>query len=182
MEDTLKKAVESAFAGYPASPALEDVKEQLAGILEERAAAMRSRGIIQEAALKKALSDLDKAVQNAGENAAGGKQKRLEHITRHFGISPLGRKQAMLRSLAGLLALCGAASALLFWYVRREAAGALMAAAPFAALAAGIFVFLRLARYHAERGQATPGRAAALGLCAAIAAGVLLAALAAGIF
>lgn len=182
MKDAFKKAVEQFFTGYAPAPALEDIKQNLQGILEDKAAAMHSRGIIQEAALKKVLADFAKAVENATRAAPGDKQKRLEHLARHFGISPLGRKQAMLGTLAGLLALCGVASALLFWYVRREVAGALMAAAPFAALAVGTFVFLRLARYHAERGQTGGRYAAALGLGAAAATGALLAALAAVLF
>lgn len=178
MYEELKKTLDGIFAGYPAADALEDLKLEMASALEDKFMEARKRGVIEEAARKKTLSVLDMAVKEADRASGGDRQKRLERIARSLGLSPLGRQNAMLRLVAGLLALCGPISALAYWVTRREIAGAIASMLPFAALAAGALIFLRLTRYRADRLPAPVSKAAPAAMAAAVLCAALLASLA----
>lgn len=179
MNAKFKKAIDDVFAGYIEADALEDIKAEMASALEDRYAEARKRGVIEEAAIKKALSDLENAVKKAeslmGTDPAPNKQKRLEHIARALGLNPLGRQNALLRLVSWLLALCGVLAAIAYWITRHEIAGAVTAMLPFVALSAGGLVFLHLTRYRAYRAPTPVSTAAPASMGAAFLCATLLA-------
>lgn len=178
MYEELKKNLDSIFAGYAEADALEEIKAEMASVLEDRFMEALQCGVIEEAAKKKTLSELDRIVKSADLNTGGDKQKRLGCIARSLGLSPLGRRSAMLGLVGGLLALCGFGAAAAYWLTRREIAGAITAMLPFAALAAGSLAFFLLTRYRADRTPAAVSRAAISALGAALLCAALVAALA----
>lgn len=179
MNTALKQAIDDAFAGYEAAAQLDALKAEMLAALEDEFLALRKKGIIEEAAVKRLASSLGRSIKSADSASGGDKQKRLELIARSLEINPLGRGLALTGSLARLAAACAPMAAFSFWFVRRDPYGGIIAIAPFAALAAGLFAFVKLRRYRAGRAQASTGKAVLAAVCAAAIAGAAVASVAA---
>lgn len=143
IKENFEKALNDIFADYNEHPQLGEIKAEMLAVLEDRFKAMRKRGIIEKAAIKKVLSDLDRTVKSAELAAKGDRQKRLKHIANALGVSPLGQRMAMLRLAAIIAAGFGLLAAGAAWITGGSAAGALGALLPFAAVAAGLFIYVR---------------------------------------
>lgn len=145
MKDEFENALDAIFADYAESALLAELKSGLNEVLEDQFQSMRNRGIIEKAAIKKVLSDLDKTVKSAELAAGGNKQKKLEHIAKGFGLSPLGARLAMFRLAAVMAAGFAIIAPGIILITGGSAMGALGACMPFAAVAAGLFIYVRLA-------------------------------------
>lgn len=179
MNEQIKTAVVELFKNYDKNMHLDKLEGDIASKLEDNYQALRRKGIIESAALKKTLSDLNKIINNAEQLSGGDKQKRLEGIAKGLGLSPLGHSMALAYTITWLLAGCGIVAAIAFWLVRRDLPGAISAFTPFAAFASAAIIFLQLTRYHAGRRSAPNAKAALLALFAGAAVAFALVALAA---
>lgn len=146
MHAKLEKALAEAFAGLvgvKSSARLEALKAEMAEVLEERLEERRKTGVIEEAALKKVLGDFEKIRSRARSGAGGDKSRELAQIARALGLSPLGRRLAMIRTASAIMAAFAALTALFAWNAGAPAGGAIAAFTPFALAAACGFAYVR---------------------------------------
>lgn len=140
----MEKALEAALAGLDGPPYLDALKGEMAEVLEERLEALRQVGVIEEAALKKVLGDFEKSAALARSAARGDNKKYLAQLARSLGLSPLGRRLALMQTIARIAAIFGPISAGTVWLTGGNAAAALGALTPFAAVALGGLLYVRL--------------------------------------
>ena len=146
MKEEFKKALDGAFSSYGDPSALGWLKAEMAEVLEDRFMDLRKRGVIEEAAIKKVLSELERTVKNAERVSGGNKRKRLERIAKDLGVSPIGRRLGLLQLAAVVSAGFGLLAAAIIWITGGNTAGALGAASPFAAASAALFIYVRTRR------------------------------------
>lgn len=144
MRDKMEKAVDAALTGLERPSYLDALRAEILETLEERLEALRRVGVIEEAALKKVLADFEKSAALARSAARGDKKKYLEQLARSLGLSPLGRRLAAIQSLARIAAIFGPISAGTVGIAGGNAAAALGALTPFAAVALGGLLYVRL--------------------------------------
>src|SRR5690606_38865178 len=139
----VKKYVDSLFKDYEQTPALQEFKDEIISNLHARIDDLKARGIDDEEAFKKAVSELGDITSIADEIS---KQKRNELIHSMYvdRQTKIGVKHAIGYVVSGFVLLFGVLVGFMTYFSNGVVFHAVSSAMPFVVASAAGFVFLAL--------------------------------------
>jgi len=153
----IREHVDALFADYKDTEPMRDFKEELAGNLTDRIAALCKKGLSEGDALKKALDELGDISAIADEISMKKKQEVFCDMymgTRKY-LTP-GRTALFI--LGGAAVCFGLLSAAVTWFATELPVAALATGMLFIALGAGFLTFMGLTQETAARNPMSPKR------------------------